>query len=332
MSTPLFSIVIPVYCGGDCAEAILDNIISQGLPPSDYEVIFIDDASPDNSAALINKAITDHPQCQARMLARKENGRQGAARNNGIEIATGQYVLFLDHDDLFLTGALKALKEAISNIGEYPDIVTFDYHEARNGEVTPRLSFGGNSQEMLSGREYMIKCAIPWTPWEYAYSLEFLRRENLRFEENVRMEDSDFVMRCTLAARKITYRPIPVVRHAVYDGQTSSIGNDVVKIEDMFKNSDRVGQIALKQMPIDRESADVVVAQYRFKRKTCVLRYLWRLRHYDIYRLLKKYPSAPEISDSFNSFISCHPRLTAIALSAAKPFLLAAWRAKRVIG
>ena len=332
MSTPLFSIVIPVYCGGDCAGHILDNIVSQGLPPSDYEVILIDDASPDDTPALIANAIDDHPQCDARLLRRDVNGRQGAARNNGIDVAAGRYVLFLDHDDDFLPGALVALKGAINNIGGYPDIVAFDYHEARNDEVVPRLSFGGNIQEMLSGRDYIIKCAIPWTPWEYAYSLDFLRREKLRFEEGVRMEDSDFVMSCTLAARDITYRPIAVVRHAVYDGQTSSIGNDVGKIEDMLKNSERVGQIALRQMAVDRLSADVVVAQYRFKRRTCVMRYLWHLRHSDIHRLLRAYPAIVEISDGFNCFVSGYPRLTAVVLSMARPFLMAAWRVKRMLG
>lgn len=331
MSTPLFSIVIPVYCGGDCASHILDNIASQGLSESDFEVIFIDDASPDDTAILIDKAIKSHPQCNARLLRRNENGRQGAARNNGVENASGRYILFLDHDDDFLPGALQALKRAIDDIGVYPDIVTFDYYEARDGQEIPRLSFGGNTQEMLSGRDYMVKCAIPWTPWEYAYSLEFLRRENLKFEENVRMEDSDFVMRCTLAAGKITYRPIAVVRHAVYDGQTSSIGNDAIKIEDMLKNSERVGYIALRQMGVDRESADVVVAQYRFKRRTCITRYMWRLRHSDTYRLLKAYPAMPEISDKFGAITSKYPRLTAIVLSAAKPFLLAAWRIKRAL-
>jgi len=331
MPTPLFSIIIPVFCGGDRASHLLANIISQGLDYSDYEVIFIDDASPDDTSVLISQAMSLHPQCNSRLLTRSRNGRQGAARNDGIDVAVGRYVLFLDHDDDFLPGSLKVLKTEIEKININPDIVTFDHYEAKEGQVIPMLSFGNNPQNILSGRDYIVKCAIPWTPWEYAYSLDFLRREKLRFEENVRMEDSDFVMKCTLSATNMAYRPIAVVRHTVYDGQTSSIGNDVSKLEDMFKNCERVGAIALGQMKIDFASARVVVGQYRFKCRTCVMRYLWRLRYSDILRLLKTYPAYPQISDRFINFTSRHPRITAIILTSAKPFLLALWRMKRAL-
>lgn len=328
MNKPLFSIIIPVFCGGDRAEHLMHNIVNQNLHPSDFEIIFVDDGSPDNTSEMIKNAIRHFPDCDAYLLTRQVNGRQGAARNDGIKIARGRYVLFLDHDDDFIDGALPKLKKEIESFEVAPEIVTFDFNNVRNGVLNPALAFADNPTDVFTGKDYIVKCAIPWTPWEYAYSLDLLKREKLCFEENVRMEDSDFVMRCTLAAKSIAYRPLPVVAYYIHQGQTSGIGNDHVKIEDMFKNADRVGRIALEQMKVDQRSADVIAAQYRFKRTSCVKRYLWRLNFSDIYQLLRDYPCVPEISDKVVNFTSRHPAVCAFALITLKPFLLLAWRIK----
>jgi len=100
MNPPLFTIVVPVFNRAHLIERTLKSVLAQTC--QDFEIIVVDDGSKDDIEAAI-AAIGD-PRIR---LIRQENGGGGAARNNGIENALGQYIAFLDSDDLFMPDKLE---------------------------------------------------------------------------------------------------------------------------------------------------------------------------------------------------------------------------------
>lgn len=90
---PLISIVVPVYNGAGFIQDAVDNILSQHYHP--FELIFVDDGSTDDSAEIIRNLKVDH------RYFFQENSGPAAARNKGIVEASGQYLAFLDVDDLW---------------------------------------------------------------------------------------------------------------------------------------------------------------------------------------------------------------------------------------
>ncbi|MCM1055657.1 MAG: glycosyltransferase [Bacteroides sp.] len=117
--TPLVSVIVPIYKVEKYIERCLDSIKAQTL--RDFEVIMIDDGSPDGSAAIAEK-YTDDPRFK---LYRQENMGVGAVRNRAIDMAESEYVAFVDSDDSILPEHLERLYNAAAENGA--DIVCCGY-------------------------------------------------------------------------------------------------------------------------------------------------------------------------------------------------------------
>ncbi|MER5178185.1 bifunctional glycosyltransferase family 2 protein/CDP-glycerol:glycerophosphate glycerophosphotransferase [Streptomyces sp. NPDC002896] len=119
---PRFSIVIPVYKVQGYLRECLDSVLTQGL--TDFEVIVVDDCSPDASGAILDEYAARDPRVVAVHLDR--NGGIGNARNLGVELARGDYLLFLDSDDTLTADALHFMEQRLAESGD-PDILLFDH-------------------------------------------------------------------------------------------------------------------------------------------------------------------------------------------------------------
>jgi GT2 family glycosyltransferase len=163
-STPLssveserISVVIPLYNKEAEIERALRSVIDQSLKPC--EIIVVDDGSTDGSAAIVERLMTENPDANIR-LVRQENRGVSAARNRGIELATGDYVAFLDGDDCWLSGYIA---EICRLMAYYPDAdvysTAFDIvnGERRYTAQTPECEGVINpAEEALRGRYPVI--------------------------------------------------------------------------------------------------------------------------------------------------------------------------------
>jgi len=118
------SIILPVYNVENFIADCLDSLLNQDLDKSSYEIICVDDGSPDNSY----KVIEDYQKENKNIcLIRQQNGGVSAARNNGLKEAKGKYVWYIDPDDYILPNCLGTI---ISAMEEYKaDVCTFKYAE-----------------------------------------------------------------------------------------------------------------------------------------------------------------------------------------------------------
>ena len=117
MTQPQISIIVPVYNSEKYLGACIDSILSQSF--RDIELILVDDGSRDSSSRICD----DYAQKDGRVkVIHKANGGVSAARNDGLDIAKGEYITFIDSDDWVEREYLSTL----SNYRDY-DIVFFSH-------------------------------------------------------------------------------------------------------------------------------------------------------------------------------------------------------------
>ncbi len=144
----MISIIVPVYKVEKYLKKCIDSVLSQSF--QDYELILVDDGSPDNCGAICDDyAATDHKI----FVIHKENGGLSSARNAGLDVAKGDYILFLDSDDTLTENALQTLYDAIVASGS--DIVFAGYNAVDEvGNILHRFM---PKEELLTGdRKFTI--------------------------------------------------------------------------------------------------------------------------------------------------------------------------------
>ena len=107
----LISVIIPVYNGKRYLAEAIESVLSQTYRP--IEVIVVDDGSGDGSAAIIQRII--HKYGELIRYRYQPNAGVGQARNRGVELALGEFLAFLDQDDLWLPNKLTSQIEALTN-------------------------------------------------------------------------------------------------------------------------------------------------------------------------------------------------------------------------
>ena len=187
-----FSVIVPVYNQEDYINKCLDSVLSQAL--ADFEVIAIDDGSTDNSPAVCDCFAEKDGRIR---VIHKQNEGPSAARNMGIEMASGDYVLFFDGDDIMARGALAAVDRAASASGE-PDIIvcniasfTDDIASASSLDGLDAFPDCGSSEE-LAGIIAGLGSAYNTSACRYAIKRELLTRTGHRFVPGIRHEDDLF--------------------------------------------------------------------------------------------------------------------------------------------
>lgn len=315
----LFSIVIPVYNGEQCIVKCLNSIYNQGLKKEDFEVLCVNDASTDNTAQVISEYQKSHDNLK--LITHEKNRRQGAARNTGVKAARGEYVLYVDSDDVLLLGSLLKLKKELECYKGL-DILKYDSIVIKNGKVEKCIAYS-DRQKVMSGREFVQKNAIPWGPCFCAFRRLFLMENSFFFKENVRFEDTDYSIACFVSAKKIKYSPILVYQYEVNDTpSTTKVGVDVNKVVEIFELNRRIGNIYQREMEKkEYDAAKVVKAHYDFGYKSMIVRYWWRLSYKDRQSLLMEYKPILPCNDKLVSFIGTYPKLFLFMSIIAKPIL-----------
>lgn len=205
MPVPFLSVIIPVYRVQAFLEECLDSVLRQDF--DDFEVIAVDDCSPDHSPQILDRYARDEARLQ--VLHLEQNVGLGPARNAGLEKATGEYVLFLDSDDSLTPGTLKRIAHKIRNSGD-PEVVLLDHARTywtgrvqRNirHDVLQRLS---SAPFVAEGHPEIFQ--LLQVAWNKVCRRDFLLREGLTFPPGY-YEDTLWTHQGILTARSIAALP-----------------------------------------------------------------------------------------------------------------------------
>lgn len=197
------SIIIPIYNVEKYIRSCLESLFQQDLDESDFEVILVNDGTKDNSMERISDIIKAH---QNIITINQKNKGLSIARNIGIKKASGEYILFVDSDDLLISHRLKRLvQEAIISKA---DMIIADYIRMTDEEINlpQNQSTVDNNFEIKesTGKELFLKELDPnqCYVWRSLYRTAFLRENGIIFIPKICYEDVPFTHECYLKAEK----------------------------------------------------------------------------------------------------------------------------------
>lgn len=193
----LFSVIIPAYNAERYIESCINSVCLQNIPTSLFEVIVVDDGSSDHTAAIVRKLQDKYSNLK---LVCQANGRQGKARNTGVENSEGQYILFLDSDDLWIySDVLFRLKHVVTKYS--PDYVfTKGFHSISNDEQLELNRYNREvKMEMLNADSCIASHDFSFSACNYIYKRDLYDEKKLKFAEGCFFEDLDFCVRALYA-------------------------------------------------------------------------------------------------------------------------------------
>lgn len=212
---PKVSIIIPVYNTEEYLKKCIDSLIYQSL--EDIEIICVNDGSTDNSQEILE----NYSKKDARIkVLYQENKKQGAARNKGMEIATGEYIGYVDSDDWVDFDYFEELYNAAKK--QDLDIALATNVRIGNGKTKKRLKIekeqvAHSLQEKLDlCNQFKNEC-----PTNKIYRREFLLKNNIIWPEGVYCEDKIYTLKAVFWANGII--SVPDVNYYYFRRQNSTV-------------------------------------------------------------------------------------------------------------
>lgn len=216
--TKTLSIVIPVYNVERYIERCLLSCTAQGYSSDDYEILVIDDGTPDCSMDIVYEIQMRYPNLISTYL--QTNQGLSVARNVGLEKSKGKYVWFVDSDDWIEPGCLQQIIPALME-NDGVDLFQIQYRLVYDDATLTKDADKFLIKGVLSGREVIRKGGLP-TPAQFTiYRKLFLDDNNLRFLPGVYHEDSEFKPRATYLADQII--SLNAICYNYYQRQIGSI-------------------------------------------------------------------------------------------------------------
>lgn len=196
------SFIVPIYGVEQYLQKCVDSLLTQDLASSEYEIILVDDGSPDTCPQICDDYATAHKNIR---VVHRENGGLSAARNSGIKAAKGKYVCFVDSDDYWEPNVLKGLMEQIDR--EQLDVLRFNFRNVneRYEEFHPNKAPKRDidySETVTDGEDFLNNRL-----GQMCYAVMFvINRELLDscvFKEGIYFEDVEWTPRMLLRAKRV---------------------------------------------------------------------------------------------------------------------------------
>ena len=200
---PQVSIIVPIYNVEKYLSKCLESIVNQDF--FDYELLLIDDGSPDNSAEICLKFAEKDSRVK---YFKKGNGGLSSARNYGIDKSSGRYIVFVDPDDFWLSeSALSVMYNTITS--KSADVIRWEYVRVNEDGCTIETATTefkrAYNNAVLSTRDF-FKYAInrDYFAWLFMFNRSIFN--SLRFNNNQRFqEDIEFIIRLCTQEHKCIY-------------------------------------------------------------------------------------------------------------------------------
>lgn len=206
MESPKISVIIPVYNTEEFIREALQSIVDQTL--RDIEIIVVNDGSTDNSLAIIEQMAAQDPRIK---IFSQRNQGQSAARNTALDKAVGEYLYFMDSDDLLVPDTLEKCYRKCTE--EKLDIVFFDADVFGDTESCFNATFyhrtAGLSDQILSGTD-MLNYLMDNNSHRASVCINLFRRDllernGIRFYPGIVHEDELFTTLCYMLSERIGF-------------------------------------------------------------------------------------------------------------------------------
>jgi len=199
------SIVVPVYNVEQYVRKCILSIINQDDDVfKDTELIIVNDGSKDKSVEQIQDLVDKYDNIT---LINQENLSLSVARNNGMAVAKGDYVWFIDSDDWITTDAVSYVMPYLDNVN---DIITINYTKVTENEEIPN-EVPYNEVKTMSGKEsFLQKCEFATMAQRGIYRIEFMAQNGISFMPGVYNQDDELCLRASYIAKSVSFLPKPI--------------------------------------------------------------------------------------------------------------------------
>ena len=212
------SVIIPAYNIAKYLPATLAAVKNQTF--DDFEIIAVDDGSTDETYDVLQSFSKENP---GRMIViHQENRGVSAARNAALREASGEYIAFVDSDDLLEKDYLRSLLEAAEAVQADMVKCSYEWFDDADGRVLGSVSAAERNVEYAAGKKYVFHYCI----WASLYRADFLKNYNILFSVGEQMEDSPFSLLTNQLAGHVAIVDRVLYHHRVH---ASSIMDNVAK-------------------------------------------------------------------------------------------------------
>ncbi|QUO23347.1 glycosyltransferase family 2 protein [Clostridiaceae bacterium Marseille-Q4143] len=202
MTTPLISVIVPVYRVEEYLERCVKSILSQTY--ENLEVILVDDGSPDQCPAICDACA--EKDARVKVIHQENKGLSGA-RNAGIDAASGEYLAFVDSDDYVSPHFIEELYQLLQDTGCAIGQCRFSYMKGdglvEEGDSAFCIYRGESLMEQLYGPEEKATCFV--VAWNKLYRAELFKETGIRYPEGRIHEDEATTYRLFHEAKKLAF-------------------------------------------------------------------------------------------------------------------------------
>lgn len=230
----LFSVIIPAFNCENSIEHTVNSIVSSEL--SDYEIVIVNDGSVDNTASVCRELCSRYSFIK---YSEQENKGVSAARNKGISIATGEYIMFFDADD---TAEENIFSECVDIIrSQKPDILvygmSFDYYKNgklyRRDKLVPEQNGKLNKTKIKMEFESLYNTNSLTPVWNKIYKRDLISDNNILFNTKYfLMEDFLFSLECLKVCENIYCLPKALYCYKLSENEKNAF-NRLKRIDDL---------------------------------------------------------------------------------------------------
>lgn len=206
------SIIIPAYNVEQYIEKCLVSCIDQDIPQSDYEIIVVNDGSPDGSLAIAERVAATATNIT---VVSQENGGLSAARNKGLSLAKGEYVWFIDSDDWIEKNCLAELTALMNGT----DVIHIGHNLVYSSHIVTQTPKELNPGESIIRRGFLRPAQF------YIMRREFLKSNNLNFKEGIYHEDTEFTPRMLYICKSIYIHKVNIYYYLQRENSIMSTPN-----------------------------------------------------------------------------------------------------------
>ena len=221
------SIIVPIYGVAKYLPKCVESLLAQDI--SDYEIILVDDGSPDECPEICDQYTGRHSNIK---VIHQENAGLSAARNAGLAIARGDYIIYVDSDDYLQPNVLGALLAQAER--DQLDVLRFRYQNVNeSGEAfVPhegmKTDYNDYSSRPTDGLLFLNE-----RMWVQCYAVQFLVKREIALQElftpGIYFEDTDWTPRMLLRAKRVASTDLVVYNYLWREGSITLCQKDIVK-------------------------------------------------------------------------------------------------------